>query len=128
MHRAIRWSLPLVAVCLAASALRADDNTTPPNVTVDVAQNTYLDDVYKYTYMVKDPDQTAIAALLKMKEALLSQGGPQAAIDGLEKMLTQTQSGAVQRAIHLQLIELYETAGQNDKALDEMRGLVLGAR
>jgi hypothetical protein len=87
----------------------------------------YIDVVDRMTKMAQDPNSSGVAAVVAATD-LLRQRGPDAAINYLSKILPDVKSVAVQRAIRIQLIDLYKQAGQSDKALEQLDVLIKGAQ
>jgi hypothetical protein len=79
-----------------------------------------IDDVRKVT---DSPSASGVAAVMGVKDQMQS---PQAAIDFLERTLPQVQDPSVQRAIRIQLGDLYKNTGQKDKALAQSERLIIG--
>ena len=86
----------------------------------------YIDLVESMSRLSKDPNAAGVAAVISAADVLKPRG-PDAAIDYFNKLLPDTKSPAVQRAIRIQLIDLYKASGQQEKALDQVRTLVTGA-
>jgi len=86
----------------------------------------YIEVVDRFTRMARDPAASGVAAVIAASD-MLKPRGADAAIDYFTKTLPQVKNEAVQRAIRLQLIDLYKTAGQQDKALDQMTQLMTSA-
>lgn len=87
----------------------------------------YLDLVDRYSRMSRDPVSSGVAAVV-MAADVLKPKGPQAAIDYFNKVLPDVKNPTVQRAIHLQLADLYKQSQQPDKALDELKAVMLMPR
>jgi len=83
----------------------------------------WLDVVDRYVRMARNPVDAAIAAVITAND-LLRPRGADVAIDYFTKLLPEVKNDAVQRAIRLQLIELYKAAGQQDKALEQLQSLI----
>ena len=86
----------------------------------------------KYLYLVDHMARLAdnatgsgIAGVLSAAEML--RGHPQDAIDYYNRVLPDVKNDSVRRAIRLQLADLYNEAHQQDKALDQLRELMVSA-
>jgi len=83
----------------------------------------YLTMVGQYSKLAADPEASGVAAVISAGD-VLRRKGPQAGIDYFTKILPSVKIDAVKRAIHLQLIDLYKAAKQEDKALEELSTLI----
>ena len=83
----------------------------------------YLDVVDRYSRMARDPSAAGIAAVVSAAD-LLKPRGTDAAINYFNELLPQVKDPAVERAIRIQLAELYKTSGQQDQALEQLRTLM----
>ena len=72
----------------------------------------------------RDPTQAGIAAVIGAGE-ILKPRGTDAAIEYFTKLLPEAKNPAVQRAIRVQLAELYKQAGKQDEALEQLRELIV---
>jgi thioredoxin-like negative regulator of GroEL len=86
----------------------------------------WLELVDRYARMARNPVDAGIAAVINAND-LLRPRGTQAAIDYFNKLLSEVKNDAVQRAIRLQLVELYRSGGQEEKALEQLRTLMIAA-
>jgi thioredoxin-like negative regulator of GroEL len=84
----------------------------------------YLDLVDRYAAVARDPTNAGIAAVVAAVDTLRPRGSD-AAIDYFNKLLPDVKDQAVARAIKAQLADLYRQSGQQDKALDELKGLIV---
>lgn len=101
------------------------DMRRPPSV--DTMRN-YLDLVDRYTAMSQDPSKAGVAAVLTAADLLRAQGND-AAIKYFEGVLGDTEkplTPEINRAVRLQLAELYKAANQPDKALDQLKAVMQG--
>lgn len=92
----------------------------PPSV--DTMRN-YLELVDRYAAMSSDPVKAGVGAVITAADLLRAQGND-AAIKYFEAMLADTSKPLlpeIDRAIRLQLAELYKAAGQSDKALEQLK-------
>src|SRR5262245_34295424 len=87
----------------------------------------YIDVVDRFTKLAQDPNSAGVAAVVAATD-LLRQRGPDAAINYLSKTLPDVKSPAIQRAIRIQLIDLYKQAGQSEKALEQLDALMKSAQ
>jgi hypothetical protein len=83
----------------------------------------YLDLVDRFSRLSRDPATAGVAAVISAAE-ILKPRGADAAIDYFNKLLPEVKNEAVQRAIRIQLIELYKHSGQQDKALEQLDVLI----
>lgn len=86
----------------------------------------YIDLVQHYTEMASNPTNAGVAAVITAGDILKARGND-AAIDYFNKLLPDVKDPSVQRAIRIQLADLYKAAGQSDKALDQLKELITGA-
>ena len=87
----------------------------------------YLDTVDRYSRMAHNPNHAGIAAVVAAVVAagdILKPRGTDAAIDYFTKLLPEVKSPAVQRAVRLQLVDLYKQAGKQDEALEQLKLLM----
>lgn len=84
----------------------------------------YLDAVDRYAKLSRDSVTSGIAAVVATAD-ILRPRGTNAAIDHFNKMLPQVKNEAVQRAIRLQLVDLYKASGQQDKAMEILEQLMI---
>src|SRR5206468_5530428 len=76
----------------------------------------YIEVVDRFSRLARDPAASGVAAVISATDMLKARGAD-AAIDFFNKTLPQVKNEAVQRAIRLQLVDLYKSSGQQDKAL-----------
>jgi hypothetical protein len=86
----------------------------------------YLDAVDRYTRLARDPSVAGIAAVVQTADLLRGRGAD-AGIDYFNKLLPEVKDPAIQRAIRVQLIELYKQANKPDQALEQLKTLMTGA-
>jgi lipopolysaccharide biosynthesis regulator YciM len=86
----------------------------------------YLDVVDRLTRLARDPASSGVAAVVTTSD-LLRARGTDAAIDYFNKVLPDVKNETVQRAIRIQLVDLYKQSGQADKALEQADKLLKGA-
>lgn len=84
----------------------------------------WLDVVDRYARMSRDPVASGVAAVIAADD-LLKRRGPEQAIEYFTKLVGEVKNEAVQRAIRLQLVELYGKSNQADKALEQLRMLII---
>ena len=87
---------------------------------------TYIDVVERFAQLANDPTASGVAAVLSASD-LLRMRGPDAAIAYFNATLPDVKNEVVQRAIHIQLADLYRQANQQDKAAQELSILIKGA-
>src|SRR2546430_119062 len=83
----------------------------------------YFEVVERYARLARDPSMAGIASVVEAADILRPRGAD-TAIAYFEKALPEAKSPAVQRAIRLQLIELYKSAGKQDQALEQLKTLM----
>jgi hypothetical protein len=119
----------LAPIALAAGIcgmLKADDSSPPPAPSqgTDTMQikDEYVWCVEHQAAIDNDAGMSGVQAVIEAKEML---GKGQPAIDFFNKALYDAKSRTVQRQIRLTLFDLYKEQGQADKALDQLRLLIL---
>jgi hypothetical protein len=123
-----KWTALLAPIALAAGIcgmLKADDSAPPvasPAADSWQIMNESTWWVEHQAAISKDADAAGVQAAMEAKAAL---GPGQPAIDFFNKALYDTKSRPVQRLIRLMLFHLYKDQGQNDKALDQLRMLMM---
>jgi hypothetical protein len=90
------------------------------------AMRTYLDVFDRYSRLSRDPTASGVAAVVTAGEILRARGAD-TAIAYFNKVMPDVKNESVQRAIRLQLIELYKMSGQQDKALEQLQSLMTSA-
>src|SRR6185503_11809544 len=87
----------------------------PEMAKLDLLRN-YIDTVDRFSKMTRDPAAAGIAAVVSASDILRQRDkGPEAAIDYFNKTLPDVKNDGVQRAIRIQLIDLYKQSQQTDK-------------
>ena len=86
----------------------------------------YIELVERFTRMARDPAAAGVAAVVAVDD-MMKKRGPDAAIDYFNKVLPDVKNEAVQRAIRIQLVHLYQQSGQSDKAVEQLDALIKGA-
>ena len=81
----------------------------------------YLDLMQKFTRLAEDPAAAGIAGVFASKDLFGGDGDPAKAIEFFNGVLPEVKNEAVQRAVRIQLIDLYKKSGQRDKALEQLR-------
>ena len=84
----------------------------------------WIDLVDSYTRLAKDPTAAGVAAVVTAND-ILKHKGTEVAIEYFTKLMSEVKNESVQRAIRLQLVELYGKAGQPDQALEQLRMLMI---
>jgi hypothetical protein len=92
---------------------------------LDAVRN-YLDVFDRYSRLSRDPTAAGVAAVVSAGEILRARGAD-TAIAYFNKVMPDVKNESVQRAIRLQLIELYKMSGQQDKALEHLQLLMTSA-
>jgi hypothetical protein len=88
------------------------------------ALRSYIDVVDRYGKLAQDPDSSAVAAVISASD-VMRRREPDAAIDFFTKILPDV-SPTVQRAIRIQLADLYKQKGDTEKAMDQYEALMRG--
>ncbi|MEA2707853.1 MAG: hypothetical protein QOF78_454 [Phycisphaerales bacterium] len=86
----------------------------------------YFGVVDAFSRLSRDPAQSGIAAVISSGE-ILKPRGAEAGIEYFTKLLPEVKNPAVQRAIRVQLAELYKAVGKHDEALAQLRELMVSA-
>jgi hypothetical protein len=116
------WLMPLALAGGLCAVLRADESApAAPENLQDAATQAWLLD--QYTNVAKDADSSGVWAVYQAADIQKSQP-PQNSIDYFQRMLYQTKSHAVQRAIRSKLVDLYRTIGRDDKAIEQLEALM----
>jgi hypothetical protein len=90
------------------------------------AMRNYLDVFDRYSRLSRDPAAAGVAAVVTAGEMLRARGADPA-ITYFTKVLPEVKNESVQRAVRLQLVELYKMSGQQDKALEQLQILMTTA-
>jgi hypothetical protein len=88
------------------------------------ALRAYIDVVDRYGKLAQDPDSSAVAAVFSASDVLRHRG-PDPAIEFFTKIMPDV-SPTVQRAIRIQLADLYKQKGDMDKAMEQYEILIRG--
>ena len=83
----------------------------------------YLDAVGRYAQLARDPANSGIAAVVSAADILRPRGAD-VSIEYFTKLLPEVKTPAVQRAIRIQLVDLYKAAGKQDQALEQLKQLM----
>ncbi|HWP40047.1 MAG TPA: hypothetical protein VNL70_03905 [Tepidisphaeraceae bacterium] len=97
----------------------------PEMMKLEMLRN-YIEVVDRFARLTRDPSAAAVAAVVSAAD-LLRARGTDAAIEHFNKLLPDVKSDAVQRAIRIQLVDLYKQSGQADKALEQLDILIKSA-
>jgi len=89
------------------------------------AMREYVELVDKYTMLAANPSAAGVSAVVSLTDIMKSKG-PEATIAKLNELLPTAKDPAVQRALRLQLIDLYKSAKQDDKAIEQAEILIKG--
>jgi hypothetical protein len=84
----------------------------------------WLDLIDRYAKLSRDPVASAVAAVVSADD-LFKGRPPEQAIEYFTKLLSEVKNETVQRAIRLQLIELYGKNNDQQKALEQLRLLMI---
>jgi hypothetical protein len=91
------------------------------------AMRAYLDVIDRLHSLTHDPGSAGVAGVIGSLEILKSTKNPQEVIEYFTKLLPDVKNESIQRAIHIELAELYKSTNQPEKALGELRILILTA-
>ena len=119
--------LSLLSICASAPAQlkgNGDDQMALSRIAQwsDLTEK-YLFVVDHFARLSDNPTASAIAAALQVEEVLKDR--PQDAIDYFNRTLPDVKNDSVRRVIRLQLAELYRKTNQSDKALEQIRELMV---
>lgn len=124
-----RFPLWIASIALTAGVctlLRADDNSppaNPPQTDAWQSRGSYAWALGQYSNVAKDPEAMAIAAVYGADDLMQTQT-PQQQADYFNKLLFNTKSRAVQRAIRMRLVKIYKDSNRPDEALDQLQELI----
>jgi hypothetical protein len=120
--------LSIVSICASAPAQLKGDADDPQSAALRMAQ--WSDRIEKYLFVVDhfarlsdNPTASGIAAALQVDEILKDK--PQDQIDYFNRTLPDVKNDSVRRVIRLKLAELYRRTNQPDKALEQIRELMI---
>jgi len=119
---------PALIVGLFARPAHAQEDRlrSPEAIQFIEAMRGYLEVIDRFSAIAQDPASSGIAAVLSAGEIFRNRS-PEEAINFYTKLLPDTKNEAVQRAIRIQLAELYKNTNQQDKALEQLRTLITSA-
>jgi hypothetical protein len=83
----------------------------------------YLDLVQQMTDLASDPSASGVSAVMSASDILKARSNNDA-IAFLANILPSVKDATVQRAIRLQLVDLYKNSNQHDKALEQLKLLI----
>lgn len=120
--------LALVSMCpFTRAQLKPSDK---PEATPQSSMFNYTEMIERFLFSVdhlsrtsENPTSSAIAAAMEANAVLSNK--PQEAIDYFNRTLPDVRNDAVRRVIRLQLAELYRQTDQPDKALEQLRELMI---
>lgn len=84
----------------------------------------YLDLVQQMTELAKDPSASGVSAVLTASDILKARSNNDA-IAFFADILPQVKDETIKRAIQLQLVDLYKKSNQHDKALEQLKTLIV---
>lgn len=124
-----RWSAAVAIFAVLSSCALAPaqlKDTQPPQPSMF----NYTEMIERFLFSVdhlsrtsENPTSSAIAAALEVSAVLGNK--PQEAIDYFNRTLPDVKNDSVRRVIRLQLAELYRQTNQPDKALEQLRELMI---
>jgi len=119
---------PALVIGLSGSPARAQDGRFGGEEAMRFidAMRGYLEIIDRYSTIAHDPGSSGVAAVVAAGEIFRNRSHEEA-ITFFNKMLTESKNEAVQRAIRIQLADLYRSAGQTDKALEQLQILITSA-
>ena len=120
-------SVALLTLCLCASTpaqLKEAEQTNPeqPAQTVEQMEK-FLYLVDHFARLSDNPTSSAIGAVLQAADLLKDK--PQDAINYFNNALPDVKNESVRRVIRLQLADLYKRTNQPDKALEQLREVMI---
>ena len=86
----------------------------------------FLEVVERLTGMARDPAASGVAAAITANEVLRARS-PDEAIKYFVQILPEVKNEAVQRSVRLLLVDLYRGTNQTDKAMEQLRYLMVTA-
>lgn len=120
-------SVALLSFCAAASAQLkgAEPPATPAAPAAPSIEQTekFLYLVDHFARLSENPTSTAIGAVLQAADIMKDK--PQDAINYFNNALPDVKNEAVRRVIRLQLADLYQRTNQPDKALEQLREVMI---
>lgn len=126
-------AVPLLVLSLASSAraqLGKSEGTHDNPTTAQISE--FVQVMEKYLYLIdhlsrlaENPTASGIAAVVSANDMLKTH--PQDAINYFNSLLPDVKNESVRRAIRIQLADLYKTTHQQDKALEQLRDLIISA-
>jgi predicted negative regulator of RcsB-dependent stress response len=119
---------PVLFIGLSANPAHAQEDRlrSPEAMQFIEAMRGYLEVIDRFSAIAQDPASSGVAAVLSAGEIFRSRSAEEA-INFYNKILPETKNEAVQRAIRIQLAELYKNTNQPDKALEQLRTLITSA-
>jgi thioredoxin-like negative regulator of GroEL len=119
---------PALLVGLFARPAQAQEDRlrSPEAIQFIEAMRGYLEVIDRFSAIAQDPASSGVAAVLSAGEIFRNRS-PEEAINFYTKLLPDTKNEAVQRAIRIQLAELYKNTNQQEKALEQLRTLITSA-
>lgn len=118
-------SLALLSLCATAPAqVKSTEQpaTEPPRQKIEQTEK-FLYLIDHFARLSENPTSTAIGAVLQAAEVLKDK--PQDAINYFNTTLPDVKNEAVRRVIRLQLADLYQRTNQPDKALEQLREVMI---
>lgn len=89
---------------------------------IDILRN-YIDTIEHFSQMSRSADSAGVSAVVSATD-MLRQRSLGEAIDFLNQQLPEVKSPTIERAIRIQLADLYRQAGQTDKAIAQLSILI----
>jgi hypothetical protein len=130
MQRKSFWIIPALLAIGAAAMLRADDTPAPvmpaspgDSAATLQAMSNYAWFMEHYSSIAKDSDAMGITAVFAADDMMRAQG-PEAEADFFNKMLFETKSRAVQRAVRMKLVDIYKTLNRPDRAMEQLQAIM----
>jgi len=96
----------------------------PPEMQVVRLFRGYLDLVQQMTELARDPSASGVSAVMTANDILKARSNNDA-IAFFADILPSVKDPVIQRAIRLQLVDLYKNSNQHDKALVELKTLIV---
>jgi len=118
---------PALLIGLFARPAHAQEGLRNPEAIQFIeAMRGYLEVIDRFSAIAQDPASSGVAAVLSAGEIFRNRSHEEA-INFYIKLLPETKNEAVQRAIRIQLAELYKNTNQPEKALEQLRTLITSA-
>lgn len=102
---------------------RGGPGGAPPRPGPFEQMRNYLELVDRYSKIANDPSTAGVAAVISTADILRPQG-PKAIIEHFQKLLPDVKDPAVERAIRLQLADMYRQTQEPALAIEQLSHLI----